>query len=135
MDAVTGAATWMAYTTAYGLLIEFGRINPGDTVLINAASSSVGLAAIQVANHIGAVPIATTRTHAKRQRLLDAGAAHVIATEEEDLVKEVAAVTSGGGVELPSSARSSSRSPVRRSWTRGRRRCRTPAGRRRTSRA
>ncbi|KAB8184902.1 zinc-dependent alcohol dehydrogenase family protein [Microbispora catharanthi] len=100
VDAVTGAATWMAYTTAYGLLIEFGRINPGDTVLVNAASSSVGLAAIQVANHIGAVPIATTRTHAKRQRLLDAGAAHVIATEEEDLVKEVAAVTGGRGVEL-----------------------------------
>lgn len=100
VDAVTGAATWMSYTTAYGLLVEFGRVKPGDTVLINAASSSVGLAAIQVANHLGAVPIATTRTHAKKQRLLDAGAAHVIATEEEDLVKEVAAVTGGGGVEL-----------------------------------
>lgn len=91
VDAVSGAATWMAYTTAYGLLIEFGGVKPGDAVLINAASSGVGLAAIQVANHVGAVPVATTRTHAKKQRLLDAGAAHVIATEEEDLVKEVAA--------------------------------------------
>ena len=100
VDAVTGAATWMAYTTAYGLLVEFGRVNPGDTVLINAASSSVGLASIQVANHLGAVPIATTRTHAKKQRLLDAGAAHVIATEEEDLVAEVHGLTGGRGVEL-----------------------------------
>ncbi|GAB3976981.1 zinc-dependent alcohol dehydrogenase family protein [Actinoallomurus acanthiterrae] len=100
VDAVTGAATWMAYTTAYGLLVEFGGIKPGDTVLINAASSSVGLAAIQVANHIGAIPVATTRTSVKKKRLLDAGAAHVIATEEEDLVKEVHAVTGGGGVEL-----------------------------------
>jgi NADPH:quinone reductase-like Zn-dependent oxidoreductase len=100
IDAVSGAATWMAYTTAYGLLGEFGRVAPGDTVLINAASSSVGLAAIQVANHLGAVPIATTRTGAKRQRLLEAGAAHVIATDEEDLVKEVHAVTGGAGVKV-----------------------------------
>ncbi|NUP50153.1 MAG: zinc-dependent alcohol dehydrogenase family protein [Catenulispora sp.] len=100
VDAVTGAATWMSYTTAYGLLVEFGRVKPGDTVLINAASSSVGLAAIQVANHLGAVPIATTRTSAKKQRLLDAGASHAIATEEEDLVKEVAAATGGAGVAL-----------------------------------
>jgi NADPH:quinone reductase-like Zn-dependent oxidoreductase len=100
VDAVTGAATWMAYTTAYGLLVEYGQVSPGGTVLINAASSSVGLACIQVANHIGAVPIATTRTGAKRQRLLDAGAAHVIATEEQDLVKEVLAVTGGQDVDL-----------------------------------
>lgn len=100
VDAVTGAATWMSYTTAYGLLVEFGRVKPGDTVLINAASSSVGLAAIQVANHLGAVPVATTRTHAKKQRLLDAGAAHVIATDEEDLANEVAGVTGGAGVAL-----------------------------------
>ncbi|TDO66500.1 NADPH:quinone reductase-like Zn-dependent oxidoreductase [Kribbella sp. VKM Ac-2571] len=100
VDAVIGAATWMSYTTAYGLLVEYGDIKPGDTVLINAASSGVGLAAIQVANHLGAVPVATTRTSAKAQRLLDAGAAHVIATEEQDLVKEVLAVTDGRGVEL-----------------------------------
>src|SRR5690349_2699979 len=99
VDAVSGAATWMAYTTAYGLMVEYGNIKPGDTVLINAASSGVGLAAIQVANHLGAVPVATTRTSAKSQRLLDAGAAHVIATEEQDLVKEVLSVTDGRGVE------------------------------------
>jgi NADPH:quinone reductase-like Zn-dependent oxidoreductase len=100
LDAVTGAALWMAYTTAYGMLVEIGRIRPGDTVLITAASSSVGLAAIQIANHLGAIPIAATRTSGKRQRLLQAGAAHVIATDEEDVVKEVRALTGDAGVTL-----------------------------------
>jgi NADPH:quinone reductase-like Zn-dependent oxidoreductase len=41
----------------------------GDFVIIPAASSSVGLAAIQVANHVGATPIALTRTSDKKKRL------------------------------------------------------------------
>lgn len=65
MDAVTGAALWTSYLTANGALVEVGRLDPGDTVLITAASSSVGLAAIQIANHLGAVPVAVTRTAAK----------------------------------------------------------------------
>ncbi|MEU6646710.1 zinc-dependent alcohol dehydrogenase family protein [Saccharomonospora sp. NPDC046836] len=100
VDAVTGAALWMAYTTGYGLLVEIGGIRPGDTVLVTAASSSVGLAAIQIANHLGAVPIATTRTAAKKQRLLDAGASHVITTDDEDLVDRVRSLTGGRGVDL-----------------------------------
>lgn len=100
VDAVTGASTWMAYTTAYGMLVEIGRIRSGDTVLITAASSSVGLAAIQIARHLGAIPIATTRTGAKKERLLQAGAAHVIATEEDDVVEQVHALTGGSGTAL-----------------------------------
>ncbi len=57
--------------------------------MIPAASSSVGLAAIQIANKVEARPIALTRNNAKRQALLAAGATHVIATEEQDLVKEI----------------------------------------------
>jgi NADPH:quinone reductase-like Zn-dependent oxidoreductase len=100
IDAVTGASVWMAYTTAYGMLVEIAQIRPGDTVLITAASSSVGLAAIQVANHLGAIPIATTRTSDKKERLLKAGAAHVIATEEGDIVKQVRALTGESGATL-----------------------------------
>jgi len=100
VDAVTGAAVWMAYTTAYGQLVQLGRVRPGGTVLVTAASSGVGLAAIQIANHLGAIPIATTRTGAKKRRLLDAGAAHVVATEEEDVVERVHALTGGRGVDL-----------------------------------
>jgi NADPH:quinone reductase-like Zn-dependent oxidoreductase len=94
------AAVWMQYVTAYGALIDIGKLSRDDTVLISAASSSVGLAAIQIANRVGAVPVALTRGRSKRQALLDAGAAHVIATDEQDLVKEVLGITGGKGARM-----------------------------------
>jgi len=100
MTAVEGAATWMQFVTAYGALIDIGDLKKGETVLIRAASSSVGLAAIQIANVLGAVPVAITRTSEKRQALLDAGAAHVIATQEQDLVTEVNLITDGKGARM-----------------------------------
>ncbi|BCJ46972.1 NADPH:quinone reductase [Actinoplanes ianthinogenes] len=100
VDPVTAAAVWMAYITAYGPLAESGEVRPGDHVLITAAASSVGQAALQIARHVGAVPIATTRSAAKRQRLLDAGAAHVIVTGAEDLPARIKEITGGAGVRL-----------------------------------
>ena len=84
------AATWMAFGTAWAGLIDIGRLSAGQTVLITAASSSTGLSAIQIARKVGATPVALTRTSAKAAALLDAGAVHVIATEEQDLAHEVA---------------------------------------------
>ncbi|MFF5139537.1 zinc-binding dehydrogenase [Streptomyces sp. NPDC013157] len=98
VDPVRAAAVWMAYITAYGPLVESRRVRPGGHVLITAASSSVGLAAIQIARHVGAIPIATTRGPGKRQRLLEAGAAHVIVTDEEDLPARIEEFTGGEGV-------------------------------------
>ncbi|WP_428998553.1 zinc-binding dehydrogenase, partial [Pseudomonas aeruginosa] len=83
----------MKFVTAYGALIELGGLQAGETVLIRAASSSVGLAAIQIANMVGAVPVALTRTSDKREALLQAGAAAVIATQEQDMVAEVMTMT------------------------------------------
>src|SRR3954471_10961781 len=94
------AAVWMQYLTAYGALIDIGKLTKGDTVLIPAASSSVGLAAIQIANRVGAVPVALTRGRSKRQALRDAGAAHVITTDEQDLVKEILGITGGKGARV-----------------------------------
>ena len=94
------AAIWMQFATAYGALVEIGKLKKRDTILIPAASSSVGLATIQIANRIGAKPIALTRTSEKRQALLEAGAAHVIATEEEDLVAEVMKFTRKKGARI-----------------------------------
>ena len=95
------AAVWMQYVTAYGALIDIADLTKsGDTLVIPAASSSVGLAAIQIANKVGAVPVALTRGSAKRQALLDAGAAHVIASDEQDLVKEVLGITKGKGARV-----------------------------------
>lgn len=95
-----GTAIWMQYLTAYGALNYYGQMKTGDYVVITAASSSVGYSAIQLVKAVGGIAIATTRTSAKKQKLLDAGADYVIATQEEDLVSKVMEITSGHGADL-----------------------------------
>lgn len=90
----------MQYLTAYGALIAHGQITKGDFVVITAASSSVGIAAIEMVNAEEAVSIATTRTSKKKGALVEVGAKHVIATEEEDLVKRVNEITRGKGARI-----------------------------------
>jgi NADPH:quinone reductase-like Zn-dependent oxidoreductase len=99
LNSIQGAAIWMQYLTAYGL-IEFGRMGEGNFVLITAAASSVGLAAIELANAVGAIPIATTRNPAKEAALKKAGAKFVIYTKVEGWVERVREITSGNGIEL-----------------------------------
>ena len=94
------AAVWMQYLTAYGALVGIADIKAGETVLIPAASSSVGIAASQIANMIGAIPIALTRSETKRRALMDLGFRHVIATDEQDLVAEVRKLTAGEGARV-----------------------------------
>ncbi|HEY1784719.1 MAG TPA: zinc-dependent alcohol dehydrogenase family protein, partial [Pirellulales bacterium] len=94
------AAIWMQYLTAYGALIDIAQLGSGDTVLIPAASSSVGLAAIQIANLVGATPIALTRTHDKQAALTKLGASHVIVTGQQDLVEEAKRLTAGKGARV-----------------------------------
>jgi len=97
---VEAAAVWMQYLTAYGALIDIAGLKSGDSVVIPAASSSVGLAAIQIANKVGATPIALTRGASKRQAILDAGADHLVVTDEQDLVKEILEFTGGKGARV-----------------------------------
>lgn len=100
LGVVEAAAIWVAYSTAYGALVEKARMRPGDQVLVTAASGGVGRAAIQIANQIGAVPIAVTRQAAKQDDLLAAGAAAVIATDETDIVEAVRHHTGGTGADI-----------------------------------
>ncbi len=100
LSAIEAAAVWMQYLTAYGALIDIAQLSQGDAVIIPAASSSVGLAAIQIANSVGAIPIATTRTREKKAALMQQGAAHVIASQEQDLVAEVLRITGGRGARV-----------------------------------
>jgi NADPH:quinone reductase-like Zn-dependent oxidoreductase len=95
-----GTSIWMQYLTAYGALIAQGNAAQADFVLITAASSSVGLAAIEIVKAEGGISIATTRTSSKKQELLALGADHVIATEEEDLVARVQQITGGKGARI-----------------------------------
>src|SRR5579864_1938978 len=57
LSPLEGAAVWMQYVTAYGALIAVGHLAKGDFVAITAASSSVGIAAIEIAKAEGAISI------------------------------------------------------------------------------
>lgn len=94
------AASWMMFVTAYGALVHFGKLQKDQFIVIGAASSSVGVAAIQIANMLGATPIALTRSSAKKQKLLELGAKYVIATEEQDIVHELNLITEHQGVNM-----------------------------------
>jgi NADPH:quinone reductase-like Zn-dependent oxidoreductase len=94
------AASWMQYVTAWGALIDQAKLSTGDVVIVTAASSSVGIAAFQIAKAVGATIIATTRTRAKRQALIEHGADHVVVTDEEDLVARVMEITRGVGARV-----------------------------------
>jgi NADPH:quinone reductase-like Zn-dependent oxidoreductase len=93
------AATWVAFATAWAGLIHLAGLTERRTVLVTAASSSVGLAAIQTARRVGAVPIALSRTLAKADALRAAGAAGVIATGEQDVTAEAMRLTDGKGAD------------------------------------
>jgi NADPH:quinone reductase len=100
LSPAEGASIWMQYLTVYGCLIEFGQLKPGDVVAITAASSSVGIAAIQMVNDAGGVSIAITRKADKRDRLIEAGAQYVIVTDDENMVDRVYAITNGKGANI-----------------------------------
>lgn len=95
-----GASIWMQYLTAYGALIWLAKVAKGEFVVITAASSSVGIAAIEMTKVEGAISIAVTRTAAKKAQLLELGADHVIVSEEKDLVARVNEITSGKGARV-----------------------------------
>ena len=100
LSAAEAAAIWMPYMTAYGALIALGKLQPEQVALITAASSSVGLAAIQIAKSVGALAVATTRGRDKKAFLQDAGADHVIVTDEEDMAGKMKSIGSGKGANL-----------------------------------
>lgn len=102
---------WMAYLTAWGGMVERGKLSSNETVVITAASSSVGLAAIQIAKMQGAQVVATTSHENKAQIMLDQGADKVIMMPSnlegdslreacEDYVEQLKALTNGKGSDL-----------------------------------
>ena len=96
------AAFWMAFGTAYGILVQQGGLlkDSGQYVVLNASSSSVGTAAFQIIRAHGGISIATTRDSTKVIGLKDAGADHVIVTTQEDLTARVLEITAGKGFDI-----------------------------------
>jgi NADPH2:quinone reductase len=88
------------FGTADDCLFEYGRLKKGETVLVQAGSSGVGLAAIQLAKRAGARVITTASSPAKLERLREIGADHGIDYTRQDFVAEVKALTDGRGVDV-----------------------------------
>lgn len=100
LTPVQAAAIWMQYLTAYGALVHAGGLRAGDFVSIPAASSSVGLAAIQIVRDLGATAIAVTRNAAKAAELMALGAHHVVVSEKEDYVARINEISGGEGARI-----------------------------------
>ncbi|MDF1838853.1 MAG: zinc-binding dehydrogenase [Planctomycetota bacterium] len=100
LDPIQAAATPLVFLTAWGMLMERARVRSGETVLVLAAGSGVGSAAIQIAKAEGATVIATGGCEEKLQVGLDLGADHVIDHCQEHWSKEVKRLTGGRGVDL-----------------------------------
>ena len=88
------------FATAHDCLFEFGGLQPGETVLIQAGAGGVGLAAVQLAKAAGATVMATASSDQRLERLREYGLDHPINYRTGDVVGEVMAVTERRGVDL-----------------------------------
>jgi NADPH:quinone reductase-like Zn-dependent oxidoreductase len=96
----TGAAAGSVYLTAYHMLFARAGLRAGETVLVTAAGSGVGGAAIALARFAGARVIATASSTGKRERALAAGAEHAVDYTQPGWGEEVRRLTGGRGVDL-----------------------------------
>lgn len=95
-----GSCWQTAANTAWHGLVEQGKLQTGETVLVTGASGGVGLAAVKLAKDIGAKVIGTGSTPKKRQVISEAGADHVLDPADPDLAKQVKSLTEGKGAEV-----------------------------------
>ena len=94
------AAFPLTYQTAWHMLFTRAGLKTGDDVLVLAAGSGIGCAAIKMAKLTGARVIATGGSSAKSEKALEIGADEVINHAEEDISKKVQEITSGRGVDI-----------------------------------
>lgn len=99
MGAREGAALPVNYLTAYQLIEVMGGLRAGETMLVHSAGGGVGIAAIQLAQRIGARVIGTASA-GKHDFLKGLGAEHLIDYTREDFESRVNEITDGRGVEL-----------------------------------
>jgi NADPH2:quinone reductase len=99
-DLVAAACVPVAFGTAHDCLFEFGHLEPGETVLVQAGAGGVGLAAIQLAHRAGATVIATASSPERLARIAPFGVDHGVDYSRSGWVDEVRALTGGQGVDL-----------------------------------
>lgn len=99
MSAEIGAAIPVNFLTAYQLVCVMGSLSANETMLVHSAGGGVGIAAIQLAQHIGAQVIGTASAR-KHDFLTGIGVSHCIDYRTEDFEQRVMEITGGSGVEL-----------------------------------
>jgi putative PIG3 family NAD(P)H quinone oxidoreductase len=97
---VEAAASPEAFVTAYDALMVRGRLQPGERVLVHAAGSGVGTAAIQVARAIGCFVVGTSRTADKLDRCKEIGMSAGVVPQAGAFAKQVMAATGGAGADV-----------------------------------
>lgn len=90
----------VAFGTAHDCLFEFGRLRAGETVLVQAGASGVGLAAIQLAKRAGARVLATASSEARLEKLKPYGLDHGINYKKDAVPEAVMKITDNKGVNL-----------------------------------
>ena len=99
-DVRLAAAVPVPFGTAHDCLFEFGRLKAGETVLVQAGASGVGVAAIQLAKRAGARVLATASSDDRLERLKPLGLDAGINYKTDDVVKSVMKLTDNKGVNL-----------------------------------
>ena len=100
MSAQVAAGIPIEFGTADDCLFEFGRLQAGEPVLVQAGAGGVGLAAIQLAKAAGAIVLATASADDRLARLADFGLDHGINYVTSSVETEVRRLTDGRGVDL-----------------------------------
>jgi NADPH:quinone reductase-like Zn-dependent oxidoreductase len=94
------AAVPLTFMTAWHAVAVRAALRPGETILVHAAGSGVGVAAVQIARLLGARVIATAGSPAKLDRARELGADEVINYETQDFLAEVKRLTGRQGVDV-----------------------------------
>ncbi len=100
LDFDQAASVPLVFTTAWHMLVERGRIRPGQSVLVLGAGSGVGIAAIQIAKLFHARVITTAGTETKLEKALALGADHGINHYQQKISEEVRKLTNKEGVDI-----------------------------------
>ena len=90
----------LVFETAYHMLVTKARVGPSDTVLVLAANSGVGIAAVQLAKLLGARVIATAGDAEKAEGARRLGADSIIDHYSQNVLGEVKRLTGGAGVDV-----------------------------------
>jgi NADPH2:quinone reductase len=96
----TAATVWHNYGTAYYALVERARVQPGETVFVTGAAGGIGLAAVDLAGHLGLRVIAGVGSDDKADFVRGYGVCDVINYGSEDLRERIKSITRGEGVDV-----------------------------------